>query len=317
MPEKPVVQSIKMIWDHAPHNALTDIIKFRGRWYCTFREGERHVYGINGKIRLLESEDGEHWLSTELFNEEGIDLRDPKLSITPDGRLMLLVGGSQYEGQKYISRQPRVAFSKDGTEWSPFHVILLPHEWLWRVTWFQGKGYGASYSFSDPTDHNKEWLIKLFETENGIDYNLITQWEIPGYPNETTLQFLETGEMVVLVRRDKKFDDYAWIGTSKSPYTEWQWNQTSLHLGGPNFLILPNKTMWAAGRLFNRTPYGLFEKIALLEMDLKSLKPVLYVPSGGEDTSYPGMVYDDGVLWMSYYSSHEHKTAIYLAKIGV
>ncbi|MCF6285976.1 MAG: exo-alpha-sialidase, partial [Candidatus Hydrogenedentes bacterium] len=44
-------------------------------------------------------------------------------------------------------------------------------------------------------------------------------------------------------------------------------------------------------------------------------KPVLTLPSGG-DTSYPGFVWHDDVLWMTYYSSHEEKTSIYLAKIG-
>ena len=40
----------------------------------------------------------------------------------------------------------------------------------------------------------------------------------------------------------------------------------------------------------------------------------LELPSGG-DTSYAGMVLDDGLLWISYYSSHEEKTSIYLAKV--
>jgi hypothetical protein len=38
------------------------------------------------------------------------------------------------------------------------------------------------------------------------------------------------------------------------------------------------------------------------------------MPSGG-DSSYPGMVLHDGLLWMSYYSSHEGKSSIYLARI--
>ena len=41
---------------------------------------------------------------------------------------------------------------------------------------------------------------------------------------------------------------------------------------------------------------------------------VLTLPSGG-DNSYPGMVWHDTLLWTSYYSSHEEKTSIYLAKI--
>ena len=40
------------------------------------------------------------------------------------------------------------------------------------------------------------------------------------------------------------------------------------------------------------------------------------LPSGG-DTSYAGMVVHDGLLWVSYYSSHEGKTSIYLAKLQV
>ena len=41
---------------------------------------------------------------------------------------------------------------------------------------------------------------------------------------------------------------------------------------------------------------------------------LLKLPSGG-DTSYPGLAFHDGVLWMSYYASHETKTSIYLARV--
>jgi hypothetical protein len=40
----------------------------------------------------------------------------------------------------------------------------------------------------------------------------------------------------------------------------------------------------------------------------------LELPSGG-DTSYAGLVFQGGLLWISYYSSHEGKTCIYLAKV--
>ena len=43
-------------------------------------------------------------------------------------------------------------------------------------------------------------------------------------------------------------------------------------------------------------------------------EPILTFTSGG-DTSYPGLVWHDDRLWMSYYSSHEGKTSIYLAQI--
>ena len=40
----------------------------------------------------------------------------------------------------------------------------------------------------------------------------------------------------------------------------------------------------------------------------------LVLPSGG-DTSYAGMVLHNGILNLSYYSSHEGKTAIYFAQV--
>jgi hypothetical protein len=40
----------------------------------------------------------------------------------------------------------------------------------------------------------------------------------------------------------------------------------------------------------------------------------MLLPSGG-DTSYPGLVWREDQLRMSYYSSHEGKSAIYLARI--
>ena len=49
--EKPRIVSVSRIWNRAPHNAFTDLIRFRGRWFCTFREGKSHA-GDVGKVRL-------------------------------------------------------------------------------------------------------------------------------------------------------------------------------------------------------------------------------------------------------------------------
>ena len=86
------------IWDAGAHNAFTDLIRWRDRWYCTFREGDEHVGG-DGRIRVLVSTDGQAWTSAALVGEPGIDLRDPKLSTTPDGRLMIVAGGSVARGE--------------------------------------------------------------------------------------------------------------------------------------------------------------------------------------------------------------------------
>src|SRR5947207_15453553 len=93
----PETVSVVKIWDQGKHNAFTDLIRWRDKWYCTFREADAHVGG-DGQIRVLESAEGDKWQSAALIGEAGIDLRDPKLSITPDDRLMIMAGGSVYEG---------------------------------------------------------------------------------------------------------------------------------------------------------------------------------------------------------------------------
>lgn len=314
----PTLVSVNKIWDHAPHNALTDLIRFNDTWFCIFRESDSHAEGKDGILRLLSSHDSLEWKTAAVFSQDRVDLRDPKLSITPLGKLMLLAGGTILnELNEYVSMQSRVAFSDDGIHWSPLTPILEKHEWLWRVTWHQGKGYGASYSRSDPKDKYKEWKIKLFETSNGIDFTLLTVWDITGYPNETTLRTLKSGEMVALVRREKRGDDNCFIGTSLPPYTSWHWQPTRHHVGGPNFIVLPHDNMWVAGRLSINTPYISFEKTFVGTLELNSIHPQLILPSHG-DCSYPGMVYHEGMLWISYYSSHEgNRAAIYLARIAV
>src|SRR6478672_11563359 len=141
----PEIVSVAKIWDQGKHNAFTDLIRWHDKWYCTFRESDAHVGG-DGKIRILESDDGDKWQSAALIGEEGIDLRDPKFSVTPDDRLMIVAGGSVYEGTTLKGRQPRVCFSKDGREWTAPQRVLTEGEWLWRVTWHDGKCYGVSYN---------------------------------------------------------------------------------------------------------------------------------------------------------------------------
>ncbi len=296
---------VRKIWDKTPHNAFTDLIRFKKAWYCTFREADKHGGGTDGKIRVLVSADAEKWDSVALLAEKGVDLRDPKLSVMPDGRLMLLAGGSIYDNGKYRTRRPRVAFSKDGRTWTPTQPILGDGDWLWRVTWHKGRAYGVSKL----GEGNGPRQGFLYTSTDGLKWEKISELEVPGV-SETTLRFLVKDEMIALVRCEagKK---QGWIGTSKPPYKEWKWFETKWRLGGPNFIEMPDGSLWAGSRKYNAD--GTRETI-LARMDRRQYEPALSLPSGG-DTSYPGMVWHDDHLWMTYYSSHEGKSSIYLAKI--
>jgi hypothetical protein len=305
--QSPTLVSVQKIWDQGPHNAFTDLIRYRDEWFCAFRESDAHVGG-NGGLRVLVSADGDHWKSAALVTEAGVDLRDPKLSISPDGRLMILAGGSIYVGQagglSYKGRQSRVAFSRDGRRWTAPRKILASGDWLWRVTWHRHRAYGVSYLGTGTGPRSGV----LYTSRDGLLYTRVVDLDVPGVA-EVTVRFLPDHTMVALARREID-PRHGWIGTSRPPYTQWTWTEIPHRLGGPNFLVLPDGSLVAAGRA--HTPSGPTTVVA--RMTTKSYEPVLSLPSGG-DTSYPGMVFRDGLLWMSYYSSHEGKSSIYLAKI--
>lgn len=313
---RPVLANVARIWDAAPHNAFTDLVRFRGGWYVTFREGAGHVSDEAG-IRVLTSADGVSWQSAALLAEKGVDLRDPKLSITPDGRLMLLGGWRSslpQPGSAVGAQPPRranrfgtwVAFSKDGTNWTAPKRVLTEGLWLWRVTWHDDLAYGVAYACSDPD--RSTWQSRLYRSRDGITYEKVTDFtEYPGL-TEATIRFEEDGTAHCLHRRDGGTRT-ALAGTSRPPYTTWTWRDTGFYFGGPE-VVWHDGAWWGAGRWMVGSPQTV---LARVDWRCGLLEPAAFLPSGG-DTSYPGLVSHEGALWMSYYASHEGKTAIYLAR---
>ena len=312
--------TVTKIWDSAPHSAFTDLIEFKGRFYCAFREGTGHIPekdgSGDGEIRVLVSNDGVSWKSLALLTKKGYDLRDAKLSVTPDGRLMLLMGGSIYDKAALKGRIPQVSFSdKKGENFSDPQPIVVDAgirsdmDWLWRVAWHKKIGYGVIYQWTG-YHVNDEWPVYLVKTTDGIHYQSITKLDLTGKPSEATVEFSKKGEMRIIMRRDAK-DVNGLLGCSRSPYKEWKWTDLGIHLGGPNIITLPNgKTIIGSRSYHDNKPhtslFGLDENGKAVEL--------LKFPSGG-DTSYPGFVIKGNELWVSYYSGHEEKTSIYLAKV--
>ena len=220
---------------------------------------------------------------------------------------MLLVGGSIYRRGVFAGRQPRVTQSTDGSAWSPLQPVLSEGNWLWRITWHEGRAYGVTYRLPG----GSRWTVTLVASDDGLDYDDLCELAVPGKPNETTVRFLPDRRAVALVRREGG-DRRGWIGQSRPPFTRWRWAATKERLGGPNFLVHSSGAMWGASRIIR----GGEARTALAAMSARELTPVLELPSGG-DCGYPGMAWHRGRLWMSYYSSHEGKASIYLAEIGI
>jgi hypothetical protein len=295
--------SVRKIWDHAPHNAFTDLLRAQDAWWCTCREAEEHGH-VPATIRILRSTDGIEWTSVAELNEPGVDLRDPKLSVMPDGRLLLLTCANFIDAHgRYLTRSPRVSFSADGQLWTQPEKCLAEDHWLWRVTWHGDVGY--SVSKLGIGDNPRRGF--LYRTVDARAWNFVAEFLLPDdtwTASETTVRLCPNGDMVALIRPD-------WIGTAGPPYVDWSFTHIEQSLGGPNFVILPDGAMWAAAR--GRGADGQAATV-LSRMTRTSYTPELVLPSGG-DCSYAGMVWHDEVLWMTYYSSHEDRSSIYLAQV--
>lgn len=309
---KPRLLSVNQIWDKGAHNAFTDLIHYQGKFFLAFREGDEHADGKEGIIRILSSLDGITWESAALLKKKGFDLRDPHFSITPDKKLMLSLDGSVYglENEDSIEFNSMVAFSENGQKWSKIQNLQLKGEWIWRVSWYKGIGYGVSYRLSDIKNIKKPWIATLFSTIDGINFTPITVLDSTDHASETTLRFQPDGIMVAMMRRKGN----GWIGTASPPYTNWKWSETETQFGGPNFLILRNGKMWGSSRLIKKIKNKTKTYTAIGPMTPSSYTPELILPSEG-DTGYPGMVYHKGILYVSYYSSHEGQSNIYIAQI--
>jgi hypothetical protein len=307
------IVEVKKIWDKAPHNAFTDLIRWNEKFYCAFREGRGHV-STDGKIRVIESQDAGTWKSAVLAESEGYDLRDAHLSVTPDNRLMLLGGAAPRK--KDNQRAPTgtfVSFSKDGRLWTKPQIVVKPGRWLWCVTWHKGKAYGVSYAAGE-----RKPYLELLASENGTDYRChVDKLYGMGYPTEVTLRF-DRDVCYALVRRDRsgKEGSSALLGVSKPDYKEWKWHDLGANFngfGGPNFIRLSGGHWIGAGRMHQG---GAHTAITCIDVKKGKMTKLLKLPSGG-DTSYPGLVWHENMLYVSYYSSHEGRTSIYLAKVKV
>lgn len=309
---------VKKLWDRSNHNAFPDLIKIKNHYYLSFREGENHVGNQNnGAVRVMRSKDLKKWETLAILKLNGKDVREAHLSEMADGRILVTAAAGVWKDDHYLSLRPYISFSdQDGIHFSPLELAQIDDkiepgiDWIWRVTWDRGTGYGVLYHRRIGSTAGEEWLAYVVKTKNGKDYEWVSTLEVEGQPNECTIRFDENHKMFIMIRRESG-DRMGYLGMSDYPYTDFVYHPLSWRLGGPNFLFL-NKTELIMGSRFTESNKS---STVLFLTDLKGkVKKTIKLPSGG-DTSYPGLVIHKKNLWVAYYSGHEGKSSIYLAKV--
>jgi hypothetical protein len=318
------VDNVRRVFWNGEHNAFTDLIRWRDRYYLTFRScPDGHMQHASAKVIVLASGDTKSWDKVVQFSVPKRDTRDPHF-LDFQGKLFVYTG-TWYCGDAATQRteydvNEHLGFgvwTDDGVRWSqPEQLEGTYGHYIWRAAAFDGKAYLCArrrHGFAEGSNEGGRIEAAMLESEDGL------RWRFTGLfhdkkGDETAFLFEPDGQVVAVVRSTP-----ASLCRSRPPYQAWQRKELDRYIGGPllarwggRYLVGGRKTLGGPPRtaLYWLTGDGKLRQFAEL-------------PSGG-DNSYPGFVQrspNKGLV--SWYSSHEKDpqgktiTAIYLADLVI
>lgn len=315
---------IKCVWWDGYHNAFTDIVRFKDKFYITFRHATKHAPEGRGQIYVISSNDTKNWSLIQKFPNLP-DSRDPKLFVFQN-KLGVVFFAISDRPEMYLRWvHVYISYSEDGKNFCPPIKIENYNLRFWRIRNYKKFLYAAA-CWSMPEEKG----TLLFRSEDGIKFDFVSTIVKDDHANEADLLFEDDICYAFVRREDHKTPVMA---ISKYPFEKWERYTMNLAVYGPHIFKFKGK-IYCAGRVFLNPSGRIYSylknetereaKTAIMELDKKLmiLKPVRILPSGG-DTSYCGSVIHDKKIYISYYSQHEinkrkskvgeHASGIYLA----
>ena len=326
-PPKVTVSNLRRVFHNGEHNAFTDLCRFRGQLYLTFRScPDGHmVHPTSSVIILRSSDEGANWKQVHRFSVKERDTRDPHFLVFND-RLFVYTGTwwsgattlprADYDLNKHLGY---AVFSDDGKKWSePAMLEGTFGHYIWRAAAFGGKAYlcgrrKPGFEIGPKGEGSKVQSLML-ESDDGLI------WRKRAYFNETNgdetaFLFEPDGRLLAIGRHGGGKE--AFLIRSKPPYTEWDRRQLDRPIGGPLVVKWGDHVIVGV----RKTTKGKGSKTSLYWLVGDQLQEFAEFPSG-DDNSYPGFIeLSPTRALVSYYSSHETDeagnpiTAIYMAEL--
>lgn len=321
------VESIRRVFHNGEHNAFTDLCRFKGDLYLTFRScPDGHMVHPTASALILRSKDeGATWEEVHRFSVKDRDTRDPHFLIFKD-RLFVYTGTwwsgpatipvAEYDMNKHLGY---AVSSADGSNWSD--PVLLEGtfgHYIWRAAAHGDKAYLCARRKPGfeigPKGEGEKIQSLMLESDDGLVWRKRAYFaETAG--DETAFLFEDDGSLLAVGRHGGGKN--AQVIRSTPPYLEWQRESLDRPIGGPLVTKWGDHTL-VGGR---KTTTDRGAKTSLYWLVGNDLHEFVEFPSGG-DNSYPGFVALSSTrALVSYYSSHEKDeaghpiTAIYLAEL--
>ncbi|WP_372899225.1 hypothetical protein, partial [Stieleria sp.] len=118
------VTNIRRVFHNGEHNAFTDLVRFRGKYYLTFRScPDGHMVHPTASVIILASDDAKEWHQVHQFSVRHRDTRDPHFLVFQDK--LFVYTGTWYSGETTIPVSDYdlnmhlgyAAWSEDGRNW--------------------------------------------------------------------------------------------------------------------------------------------------------------------------------------------------------
>lgn len=329
--------NIRRVYHDGNHNAFTDLVRWRGKYWLTFRScPDGHMVHPSASVIILSSPDTKQWTPVHQFSVPKRDTRDPHFLVFNDK--LFVYTGTWYCGDHSPTRSEYTlnrhlgyaAWSSDGDDWnSPVMLEGTFGHYIWRAAAHDGKAYlcGRRNKEFEMTARGEGALVEsvMLESEDGLIWRKRALFQTE-QGDETAFLFEAEGSLLGIGRRG---GGAAQLLKSTPPYSQWERRDLDRYVGGPLICkwgdrILVGGRKSGAALVGDRGPQT---ALYWLNSEAKATEDLLTefaeLPSGG-DTSYPGFVeLSPTRAVISWYSSHEKDsdnkpiTAIYMADLEV
>lgn len=320
------VDSVRKVYDDGNHNAFTDLCRFGGEMYLTFRSSPTgHLVVDDSRVVVLASSDGGEWREVFTFDAPLRDVRDPHFLVFGDTLFVYsgtwLCDPARPDASDLNDHLGYAAATRDGVTWEgPRSLEGTYGHYIWRAAAHGRKAYLCARRTRDFTPTRGPGAGEVVRQAALLESDDGWVWKWTGFlqeetGNEVAFLFEDDGSILAVGRRSGP----AQVCRSRPPYREWTRTDLSRYVGGPmlekwegRYLVGGRKRSDAEG-----------PQTALSWLVDDQLVDVAELPSGG-DNSYPGFIdLGGGKGLLSYYSSHEGSQSkvspcsIYLAELSL
>ena len=316
------VLGVRRAFHNGEHNAFTDLCKFGGQYYLTFRScPDGHMVFPTSSILVLASDDGQNWSPVHRFSVPRRDMRDPHFLLFGDKLFVYTgtwyCGAAAPKSRDLNEHLGYAAWTRDGQQWEgPAMLEGTYGHYVWRAAAHGGKAYlcGRRKHHFEHSDEPEPMNVEsaLLESSDGLVFSKVGLFQERA-GDETAFLFEPDGSILAVARGGGRTN--AELCRAAAPYHEWQRSDLGRQIGGPLVARWQGHTLVGGRRSIGEA------RTALYWLADGALHEFAVLPSGG-DNSYPGFVPLEGNrALISYYSSHERDaagrpiTAIYLAEL--